>query len=144
MSSEQKELLWRYRYALTKEKKALTKFLICVDWNDKQEAQQAVELIGEWEKQVCLCVSFARSRVEGRIYFVQCSEVCQMIHSACGDLIFVNTVARNGQDSFVLQRDGHHCVAQLRKESNWQLSGSVKSLQESLNAMRDTVKTHDP
>ncbi len=52
MSSEQKELLWRYRFALTKEKKALTKFLTCVDWNDKQEAQQAVELIGEWEKQV--------------------------------------------------------------------------------------------
>ena len=54
MTSEQKELLWRYRFALTKEKKALVKFLTCVDWSDRQEAQQAVDLIGEWEQQVDL------------------------------------------------------------------------------------------
>lgn len=32
------------RYALVKEKRALTKFLKCVDWTDAQEAQQ----VGLW------------------------------------------------------------------------------------------------
>ena len=37
MNQEDKELLWRYRYALFKENKALTKLLICVDWSDEHE-----------------------------------------------------------------------------------------------------------
>ncbi|KAJ5072467.1 phosphatidylinositol 3-kinase catalytic subunit type 3 [Anaeramoeba ignava] len=44
----EKELLWTYRYSLTKNKKALTKFLRCVDWTDKSEEKQAQELITEW------------------------------------------------------------------------------------------------
>lgn len=37
MNGDDKELLWRYRYALIKEPKALTKCLICVDWSDQHE-----------------------------------------------------------------------------------------------------------
>jgi hypothetical protein len=33
------------RYALVKEKRALTKFLKCVDWTDAQEAQQVGVLV---------------------------------------------------------------------------------------------------
>ncbi|RVX04486.1 Phosphatidylinositol 3-kinase, root isoform [Vitis vinifera] len=31
------------------EKRALTKFLRCVEWSDLQEAKQALELMGKWE-----------------------------------------------------------------------------------------------
>ena len=37
MNGDDKELLWRYRYALVKEPKALTKCLICVDWSAQHE-----------------------------------------------------------------------------------------------------------
>jgi phosphatidylinositol 3-kinase len=50
MNAEDKQLLWRYRFALTKEAKALTKCLISVDWSDEQEVEQAVELVQEWER----------------------------------------------------------------------------------------------
>jgi len=59
MSTEHKQLLWRYRFALTKEKAALTKFLLCVDWSDQTEVLQAVELAGEWERQVSIDINDA-------------------------------------------------------------------------------------
>jgi hypothetical protein len=59
MSAEHKQLLWRYRFALTKEKAALTKFLNCVDWTDQEEVAQAVELTGEWERQVSIDINDA-------------------------------------------------------------------------------------
>ena len=37
MNGEDKELLWRYRFALTKDNKALTKCLISVDWSCPHE-----------------------------------------------------------------------------------------------------------
>ncbi len=43
LSHEQKSLLWRFRYALSPEKRALTKFLKSVDWGDAQEAKQVSE-----------------------------------------------------------------------------------------------------
>lgn len=46
---EEKEILWKFRYYLRKDKKALTKFLKCVDWNDKSEASQASELMEQWD-----------------------------------------------------------------------------------------------
>jgi Phosphoinositide 3-kinase family, accessory domain (PIK domain) len=38
---EDKALLWRFRFSLTQDKRALTKFLKCVDWSDVSEAKQA-------------------------------------------------------------------------------------------------------
>ena len=46
--TEDKALLWRFRWSLTPEKRALTKFLQCVDWGDAQEARQAAELMHHW------------------------------------------------------------------------------------------------
>lgn len=40
LSSEDRTLLWRFRFALTADKRALTKFLKCVDWSDASEARQ--------------------------------------------------------------------------------------------------------
>uniref|UniRef100_A0A0E0KZ76 phosphatidylinositol 3-kinase n=1 Tax=Oryza punctata TaxID=4537 RepID=A0A0E0KZ76_ORYPU len=46
---DEKQLVWKFRFSLMSEKKALTKFARAVDWSDIQEAKQAVELIRKWE-----------------------------------------------------------------------------------------------
>jgi phosphatidylinositol 3-kinase len=45
---EDRELMWRFRYALSTDHRALTKFLKCVDWSDASEAKQAAELMASW------------------------------------------------------------------------------------------------
>lgn len=49
LSGDERQLLWKFRFSLMSEKKALTKFLRCVEWSDLQEAKQALELMGKWE-----------------------------------------------------------------------------------------------
>ncbi|WVZ98390.1 hypothetical protein U9M48_043844 [Paspalum notatum var. saurae] len=46
---EDKKLVWKFRFSLMSDKKALTKFIRSVDWSDRQDAKDAVELIGNWE-----------------------------------------------------------------------------------------------
>ncbi|XP_060571535.1 phosphatidylinositol 3-kinase catalytic subunit type 3-like [Ruditapes philippinarum] len=48
MSSEEQDLVWKYRFYLSSQKKALTKFLKCVNWNQTQEVKQALELLSAW------------------------------------------------------------------------------------------------
>ncbi|KAK6092919.1 Phosphatidylinositol (PI) 3-kinase [Batrachochytrium dendrobatidis] len=48
LTAEEKDLLWKFRFYLTRDKKALTKFLKCVIWTDPTEAKQAVELLNVW------------------------------------------------------------------------------------------------
>jgi phosphatidylinositol 3-kinase len=50
LTSEEKNLLWKFRYYLTRYKKALTKFLKSVSWEDPTEVAQAVGLLHEWEQ----------------------------------------------------------------------------------------------
>ncbi|PSS28620.1 Phosphatidylinositol 3-kinase [Actinidia chinensis var. chinensis] len=49
LSGDERQLLWKFRFSLMSEKRALTKFLRCVEWSDVQEAKQAIELMGRWE-----------------------------------------------------------------------------------------------
>ncbi|KAL3750007.1 hypothetical protein ACJRO7_011048 [Eucalyptus globulus] len=49
LSGDERQLLWKFRFSLMSEKRALTKFLRCVEWSDVQEAKQALELMGRWE-----------------------------------------------------------------------------------------------
>eukprot|EP00741_Cyanophora_paradoxa_P022587 tig00000248_g21812.t1 len=49
LMGEEKDLLWKYRYSLTREKKAIARFLRSVDFADVEEARQAVEVMREWE-----------------------------------------------------------------------------------------------
>ncbi|CAK9182753.1 unnamed protein product [Ilex paraguariensis] len=49
LSGDERQLLWKFRFSSMSEKRALTKFLRCVEWSDVQEAKQAVELMGRWE-----------------------------------------------------------------------------------------------
>ncbi len=50
LSRDDRELLWRFRGELTKEPRALTRFLKCVDWSDLAEARQATDLMDRWAK----------------------------------------------------------------------------------------------
>ncbi|GAU33793.1 hypothetical protein TSUD_221310 [Trifolium subterraneum] len=49
LSGDDRQLLWKFRFSLMSEKRALTKFLRCVEWSDVQEAKQGLELMGKWE-----------------------------------------------------------------------------------------------
>ncbi|KAG1342793.1 hypothetical protein COCNU_05G010220 [Cocos nucifera] len=49
LSGDERQLLWKFRFSLMSEKRALTKFLRCVEWTDVQEAKQAIDLMGKWE-----------------------------------------------------------------------------------------------
>ena len=48
LSQEDRDILWKFRYYLTRDKKALTKFLKSVTWSEPQEAKQAVDLLHMW------------------------------------------------------------------------------------------------
>ncbi|RKP02093.1 hypothetical protein CXG81DRAFT_11220, partial [Caulochytrium protostelioides] len=48
LSSEEKDLVWKFRMHLTRDKKALTKFLRSVTWSDPGEVRQALELLPYW------------------------------------------------------------------------------------------------
>ncbi|CAN4080707.1 unnamed protein product [Withania somnifera] len=54
LSGEERQMLWKFRFSLMLEKRALTKFLRCVEWSDVQEAKQALELMHKWES-IDLC-----------------------------------------------------------------------------------------
>lgn len=45
---DEKALLWRFRYSLTKDPRALTKFLKSVDWGDMAEANEVSQLMQLW------------------------------------------------------------------------------------------------
>ncbi|CAM6104701.1 unnamed protein product [Calypogeia fissa] len=48
LNGEERQLLWKFRFSLMSDKRALTKFLRCVDWSDAQETKQAIELMRKW------------------------------------------------------------------------------------------------
>jgi len=48
LSAEEQDLIWKYRYYLSSNKKALAKFLKCVKWAIAGEERQAVELLERW------------------------------------------------------------------------------------------------
>ncbi|KAL2269563.1 hypothetical protein VTJ83DRAFT_1747 [Remersonia thermophila] len=48
LSPEEKDLIWKFRHHLTRNKKALTKFVKSVNWQDQSEARQAAQMLGKW------------------------------------------------------------------------------------------------
>ncbi|KAK9464191.1 kinase-like domain-containing protein [Lipomyces oligophaga] len=48
LSDEDKDLIWRFRYYLTRDKRALTKFVKSITWDEEKEAQKATELFSKW------------------------------------------------------------------------------------------------
>ncbi|KAL7521609.1 LOW QUALITY PROTEIN: hypothetical protein ACHAWX_006287 [Stephanocyclus meneghinianus] len=50
LNTEEKDLLWRFRFSLVDNRRALTKFLLAVDWSVESEVVQAAELLEQWRK----------------------------------------------------------------------------------------------
>ncbi|CAB93847.1 Phosphatidylinositol 3-kinase vps34 [Schizosaccharomyces pombe] len=48
LSLEEKDLIWKFRFYLTRNKKAMTKFLKSVVWTDSSEVNQALSLLDSW------------------------------------------------------------------------------------------------
>ncbi|KAI0064055.1 atypical/PIKK/PI3K protein kinase [Artomyces pyxidatus] len=49
LTSEEKDLIWKFRFYLARDKRGLTKFLKSVTWRDPSEVKQAVEeLLPQW------------------------------------------------------------------------------------------------
>ncbi|PSR78844.1 kinase-like domain-containing protein [Coniella lustricola] len=48
LSPEEKDLVWKFRYHLTRDKRALTKFVKSVNWADQSESKQAVQVLTKW------------------------------------------------------------------------------------------------
>lgn len=48
LTTEEQDLIWKYRFYLSNQKKALTKFLECVNWKLQGEAKQALDMMYQW------------------------------------------------------------------------------------------------
>lgn len=48
LSSEEKDLIWKFRFFLQANKSALAKFVRCVNWHLQNEARQAVAIMNDW------------------------------------------------------------------------------------------------
>lgn len=48
LTTEEKDLVWKFRHHLTRDKRALTKFVKAVNWQDGSEARQSVQLLSKW------------------------------------------------------------------------------------------------
>ncbi|XP_028131166.1 phosphatidylinositol 3-kinase catalytic subunit type 3 isoform X2 [Diabrotica virgifera virgifera] len=48
LSNEEQDHVWKYRFYLSTQKKALAKFLKCVNWNQHNEVRQALHMMEMW------------------------------------------------------------------------------------------------
>ncbi|KAF7559360.1 hypothetical protein G7046_g4804 [Stylonectria norvegica] len=48
LSPEETDLVWKFRYHLTRDKRALTKFVKSVNWSDQSESKQAIQVLSRW------------------------------------------------------------------------------------------------
>lgn len=48
LTTEEQDLVWKFRFYLSNQKKALTKFLKCVNWRLGGEVRQALDMLQQW------------------------------------------------------------------------------------------------
>lgn len=48
LSNEEQDYVWKFRFYLSNQKKALTKFLKCVNWTQNNEVRQALSMLKIW------------------------------------------------------------------------------------------------
>ncbi|KAH6894176.1 kinase-like domain-containing protein [Thelonectria olida] len=48
LNTEETDLVWKFRYHLTRDKRALTKFVKSVNWSDQSESKLAIQALGRW------------------------------------------------------------------------------------------------
>ncbi|KAF1961720.1 phosphatidylinositol 3-kinase-like protein [Byssothecium circinans] len=51
LTSHERDEIWKFRYYLLRDKRALTKFVKCVNWKSEREARQAAPLLERWAHQ---------------------------------------------------------------------------------------------
>ena len=79
LSTEEKDLLWRFRFSLVDERRALTKFLLAVDWTVESEVVQAAELLEQWKKRSPIEVTDALKLI-GRNVAFQTNNIYSSLH----------------------------------------------------------------
>jgi hypothetical protein len=79
LHAEERAILWRFRFSLQQETRALTKFLQCVDWGDATEGRQVCVCVCEKVCVLCVYVDWGDA-TEGRQVCV-CLYVC--IYNPC-------------------------------------------------------------
>jgi phosphatidylinositol 3-kinase len=48
LTDQEKDMIWRFRHFLTRDKRALTKFVKSVNWADQKEAREASQMLPKW------------------------------------------------------------------------------------------------
>lgn len=48
LTPDEKDLVWKFRHHLTRDKRALTKFVKSVNWQDQSESKQAIQILSKW------------------------------------------------------------------------------------------------
>ena len=66
---EEKDLLWRFRFSLVDNRRALTKFLLAVDWTVESEVVQAAELLEQWRKRSPIEITDALKLLDKHVAF---------------------------------------------------------------------------
>ena len=66
---EERDLLWRFRFSLVDNRRALTKFLVAVDWTVESEVVQAAELLEQWRKRSPIEVTDALKLLDKHVAF---------------------------------------------------------------------------
>ncbi len=79
LSTEEKELLWRFRFSFVDESRALTKFLLAVDWTVESEVVQAADLLEQWKKRSPIEVTDALKLI-GRNVAFQTNNIYSSLH----------------------------------------------------------------
>lgn len=59
LSGDERQLLWKFRFSLMSEKRALTKFLRCVEWSDVQVCISILFLLFLWIPALISCMNTA-------------------------------------------------------------------------------------
>ena len=65
LSNSEKDLLWRFRFSLVDDKKAMCKFILSVDWRQATEVIQATELLSQWRKRAPIDITDALKLLSG-------------------------------------------------------------------------------
>lgn len=88
MTFEDMDLLYRFRYSLTENKRALTKFLMAIDWTNDQEVAELPLLLTKWKENAPIDVADALKllgREKGYQHAIVREHAVEVLQSASDD-----------------------------------------------------------
>lgn len=99
MTSEEKDLIWKFRFYLARDKKGLTKFLKSVAWRDSSEVKQAVEeLLPQWTEIDTddALELLGPGTVDSRVRAFAVKQLSRADDDVCGDRLYMNEIFTYG------------------------------------------------